>query len=61
MYRVDYGNSFQVSPSFETYAEAEREVELQKRYGCGRARIQKYVGNGDWAWMRDGRVTAVVL
>lgn len=59
MYRVDYGNSFQVSPTFETYREAERHIEQQQ--GPGNYRIQKYVGNGDWAWMRDGRITAVVL
>lgn len=59
MYRVDYGNSYQVSRTFETYAEAEQHIKLQFD-GGGTCRIQKYVGNGDWAWMRDGRVTTVV-
>lgn len=61
MYRVDYGNSYQVSPSFETYAEALRHI-AQQLDGGGTCRIQKYVGNGDWAWTRDsGRPYAVVL
>lgn len=56
-YRVNYGNG-QVSASFKTLREAERELELGRQHGDpGTTFIQKYIHewgeeSGDWFSVR---------